>query len=391
MMKALMKWFVLLMALLLIVPCLAACFMNGKDDFITTVNGTTTLDGDNKTTTTSDGYTCSGGFPPSIDLEGYTYRAYVDFNIYQSSALRCEDFWVEHPGTDPLQIAVYDRNAAICADYNCNIVEINPEMSDPIEELTQMSTTENLDLLILRDTRVATAATKGLLADIAAYENIDLAGEWYDRNSIKQLAMGDKVYYLSGDMNISTMDSAIVTIFNEQLYAEKMPNGENLYQLVKDGKWTVEKMMEIAKAITVDRKEDGVLDATTSDGDIVGYFRYANSDLFYYYSCGGRISTPDEDGYPILTVDSEHSLEVIDLLLHTVNSESLPEGSPINTSVTRLKYFESEKTLFTDIALWDVRKSISKRINEWKYGILPTPMFEETGTADDYNSFVFMG
>ena len=384
-MKTSMKLFVLLMALLMVIPCLAACGNDGGngDSTTTTGDGEATTPKDDETTTDEPDQ-------PGVDLQGYTYRAYVRSAAVPNGGFLCEDFWVETQGTDPLQIAVYDRNAQISADYNCSIVQVDAT-GEQVAELTQLWTKEDFALAILLDLSAASLATKGMLADIASQDNINLESEWYDQNSIAQLSMGGKLYYFSGDMNISTLDSTIVTIFNEQLYAKQMPGGEDLYQLVRDGKWTVSKMVEIAKACTVDGKEDGVLDATGTDGDIVGYFRYSNSDLYYFYSCGGRITTQDEDGYPVLTIGEEDTLAVIDLLLNTVNTDSLPAGSPINSSGTRKNYFLSGNTLFTDITLWDVRKTIYTSVTEWKYGILPTPMFAETGTTTDYKCMTQTG
>ncbi|MBQ7335693.1 MAG: hypothetical protein IJW92_04405 [Clostridia bacterium] len=389
-MKTSMKLFVLLMALLLVIPCLAACGNDGGNDDSTTTSGddeTTTTDegGGDQTTTKEDD---RGVEIEQVDLQGYTYRAYVRSKNVPNASFYCEDFWVETQGTTPLQIAVYDRNAAIEADYNCSIVQIDAT-GEQTQELTQLWTKEDFALLILRDEDAATLTTKGMLADIMSQDNINLDGEWYDQGTVEQLSIGDKLYFFSGDMNISTLDNAVVTLFNEDLYAKQIPGGEDLYQLVRDGKWTVSKMVEIAKLATVDGLEDGNINPSGTDGDILGYFRYASADVYYFYSCGGRITTMDEDGYPVLTIGDSHSLAVIDLLLNTITDDALPAGSLQGSG--RNGYFKSGNLLFTDMITWDVRKQMYSGITEWKYGILPTPMFEETGTTTGYKSIVQAG
>ena len=388
-MKTLIKVAVLLLALLMIVPCLAAC--GGEAETTTPAGKDPTTPGG---TTDPDGYV----LPEKVDMNRYVYKVFTRSEGTGNGAFVCEDFYVDpaQGGADALSYAVIQRNNEIEKDYNCVIKQQPSVLESQYEEMTSFFEGDtSFELAIIMSIDSAVCATAGYLSDLKAGVNtkyLDLNHEAFDQNSIEELTLGNNLYYLSGDMNISSMDNTISTIFNLSLFeeskagiAEKLghENFSDLYQMVQDGTWTVENMLAIANCVTVDAKSDDG-DISHDKGDTIGYYEYQASPLYYYYGAGLRI-TESEDGYPVFTITSDESREVYEYLFQNLNV-NLNKNIPNGASGSRAKNFLSGKTLIADFLLWDVRKQIYPAAIDFAYGILPIPTYEE---GADYHCVVY--
>lgn len=152
--------------------------------------------------------------PEKIDMNGYTYKAYVRMFAGDSldeqlangnNTYKCIDFWVDEDEReqDAISYAVYSRNSRIEADYNCKIRQV-PSSGSQIEHLTNAyASGEGYDLTIISAKPAAQAATRNLLRNIKGMTHIDLSHNSFDQNSINELSVENKLYFLSGDMNIS--------------------------------------------------------------------------------------------------------------------------------------------------------------------------------------------
>ncbi len=387
-MKLSCKLLSLVMALLMLVSVFAACGGDSGDG-----NGTTVGDGNNGTTGGDGGTTTTGEDivpdEPPKDLGGYLYKAYVrqkTLGADGNNGYRITDFWVDGATSDVVSTAVYIRNAKIQANYNCGIIQVasagDKFMYEDMEAFYLGG--QKFELAILTDTSSATCATSNLLMDLNSQSNINLEKDYFDQNANSQLGMGGKLYYTSGDMNIATLESAAVSIFNRGLLESDIQL-EDPYELVKSGNWTYAKMMEMAKKVNSDADSSGgMLDCTL--GDTSGYFRYATSTIYYFYGSGGRISETDEDGYPILSIGNDKEEDIIQLLFDTIGSATNKEISN-GWSDTRTANWATGKLLFTDMLMWDVHTVLYPL--EVKYGILPIPKAEAGET--DYKSVVYFG
>ena len=113
-MKTVAKFLVLLLAVVMMLSCFAAC---GKDN--KTPNKKPTTQNNNNNNNTDLGYE----MPEKVDLDDYIYRAFVRSNAKSSDptsdgnpAFACEDFWVnpqEGEPEDALAFSVYYRNMDI--------------------------------------------------------------------------------------------------------------------------------------------------------------------------------------------------------------------------------------------------------------------------------------
>ncbi len=369
-------------------------------------NNGTGGDGSEETTTADP----NGGidWPDKIDMGGYTYRAYVRKNAGSdtiddqmangNNRFYCIDFWVEEDEReqDAISYAVYNRNSKIEAEYNCKIRQV-PSNGSQIEHLTaSYANGDGYDLTIITAKPAAQAATRNLLRNIKGMTHVDLTNPSFDQNSINELSVADKLYFLSGDMNVSTLEIAGLSVVNMDFYADLVDSivelfeGDvdyaNVYNLVTSKKWTMETMMKIATMANIDFDTSDGSDLSVVDkGDTIGYHQYFYSTLWYFYASGGRITTKNEDGLPELTIQSERNQNlanyIYDHLNHVISAPWIPHAN----SATLNNNFLTGQVLFMDCALFEVRMEIYPR-SEFEYGILPCPLYEEGG---DYHSVAY--
>ena len=339
------------------------------------------------------------------DMGGYIYRAYVRSNAATDGspmedgnpAFHCEDFWVnpaEGEPEDALSYAVYNRNQEIESDYNVHLRQIHQTINMVQELVRYMQNGDTFDLTIILAKSAASAATQNLLLDLNSLSNLNLEHEAIDQNSIRELSIGGKLYFLSGDMNISTLDSVAPTIVNLDRYEQYSDSivdafgGDllysNIYNIVRAGKWTIENMLKIAEKASVDAdKTDGDLGANPSDE--IGYFQYDASAVYYFYGTGGRITKINEEGVPEFVIKEDQDLfDYIFDKLHPKNrtTQRYPHGF---SSARKEHFIKNADTLLTDMTLWDVRKDLYSNAS-FNYGLLPSPLYEE---GNDYQSVVY--
>ena len=390
-MKKVARVLILLLVVAMTISCFAAC---GKRD-------------DKKKKPTSNNNTSTGvDMPDIVDLDDYIYRAYVRSNAATGGdpmadgnpAFFCEDFWVnpeEGEPEDALAFSVYERNNQIEADYNCKIRQVSQTINMVQELARYMQNGDTFDLTIILAKSAASAATQNLLKEMNGLSSLNLQHEAIDQNARKELSIAGKLYYVSGDMNISALDSVAPTIVNldrYEQYSESIVKDafegdqlySNIYNIVRAGQWTIENMLKIAAIASVDTdKTDGDLGANPNDA--IGYFQYDQNAVYYFYGTGGRITQINEEGVPEFVIKEDQDLfDYIFDKLHPTKRTT--QKYPHGFSKDRQTHFISNAdTLLTDMTLWDVRKSLYKDAT-FKYGLLPNPVKE---AGDSYNSVVY--
>lgn len=420
-MKRITRVLILFLVLCLLVPFVASC--NKDKDPNQSNNGnknpsnTTTGGGDLTPNPDEDEIE----LPEVVNMDGYMYKAYVrKFAGSSPDALQaqlqngnnryeCIDFWVDEANSrvDAISAAVYRRNQQIETTYNCKIQQVASDGSQIEHLLACYTNNDGYDLTIIMAKAAAQAATQNLLRNLKDMPYVDLSNEAFDQNSINELSVDDKLYFLSGDMNVSTMEVAGLSIVNMEFY-EKIVDDivadfgndttySDIYNIVKSKKWTMETMMKIAEKANVDFGQD--LDAsglraspidydgneTYKSGDSVGYFQYYNSTLWYFYASGGRISTKNEEGKHEMVIGNDTAQTLYDYLYENFNRKVKVPWIPHDASAVLNANFLTGDVLFMDVSLFEIRTELYANA-DFEYGILPNPVLEE---KMEYRSLVF--
>ena len=412
-MKHITKVLVLLLALCMLLPCIASCGDKDKGK-------TTTPSGGGQNTDPADGNQIE--MPEIVNMGGYTYKAYVrqlageNPTAYEAQIAngnndyKCIDFYVDeaNSNTDAISFAVYRRNNIIETDYNCKIRQVASDGSQLSYLVDAYASDERYDLTIMMARHAAQAATQNLLRNFKDMTNIELTNPAFDQNSINELTVGNKLYFLSGDMNVSTMDIAGLSVVNMDFYADLAqtfqemfndPSYDNIFNIVMKNEWTIDTMLTMAHRANIDVDEgDGPLYASPigynkgeevpnkyKGEDTVGYFQYLYSTLWYFYGSGGRITQKNDEGMPEFVIQNSANQDLHDYLFTHFNRDLYAPWIPHESSLILNYNFLTGRVLFADCSLFNIRTEIYP-VADFEYGILPVPVYEK---GMDYKSLAY--
>lgn len=147
--------------------------------------------------------------------------------------------------------AVQERNNIIETEYGIKI-EIVP-VDDPYGTLDMSISSGADDYQLICDSvnKLLPNAAKNRF--LSLNDEVMLEQDYWDKNGIDNLRVDDSIYFLAGDAIICDDEYTYCVIYNKDIYADDAScEGKygNIYQLVKDGKWTYDAMYTMAKAVT---------------------------------------------------------------------------------------------------------------------------------------------
>ncbi len=229
------------------------------------------------------------------NLNGHEVRFVVRHN--NASHLSVNEVYAEAPNGDKVNDAVFARNAQLADKYNFTIVEQRyEEVAKSVREpLIAGEYVADLILGVARDVRSLAAAN--LLVDLAVLDNINLEKVWYDQNSLAGMNVGGKVFFVNGD-GCTLDDRASWIMFFNKDWVEEYDMTLNLYDVVEEGKWTIDLMVEIMNGSAKDLDGDGTIVPGT---DRMGYTGEWYNNWVHVAGCGvtlSRISSSGETEIP---------------------------------------------------------------------------------------------
>ena len=227
--------------------------------------------------------------------------------------------------------------------------------------------TKTYDIIATYSQSAALISTRGLVKDVKDNLYLDLDKPWWPEALTETFTISDSLYFVSGDLSTTFLSQMIGVYFNKAFFPD-----QNMYNLVYDDQWTLDKMLELSKDMGSD--VDGELGKTKGDryGVVVPWEIYL--DGFFY---GSDLIMVDKDTNGALRVNSSYVGERADTLaekLKTLFHSSIDgwftnEGTPIEA-------FSGGRAAFMvapGVALLNVN---DVRDSEVDYGILPMPKYD---------------
>lgn len=109
---------------------------------------------------------------------------------------------------------------------------------------------------------IVTPALEGCFLNILDMNHINPDADWWSKKCNEITTVNGQLYMITGDIALSMWESIYTLFFNKQLASEY--NIGDLYELVKSGKWTLDKLYELSEKVLDDlhittRGEDGFM------------------------------------------------------------------------------------------------------------------------------------
>lgn len=324
----------------------------------------------------------AANFPAGIAPNNYgeTFNiVYPDISTYK------EYLWAEENDGDVMHKALFDREVFVEDHLGVDIMysklrgigDINPAV-----ELSVNSGDDTYQMVLTHCYQGINAMiTSNLLLDLNELPSIDFTADWWNHDSITNLSIYGKQFIASSDYIISDPN---VILFNKKMIEDNKL--EDPYQLVRDGKWTIDKMREMSTVIT---KENG-----DTKWDFKDTYGFSTPRSFYLtsfmYGFGIFVFQKNADtGTFDFVFQNERTYKGSDTMYDFLFSN---DAFVYDTYADTTPNSYGGLNITTGRCLFNVFASsnlISIRGAEVDYGILPFPKLDEV--QNRYYSFDYQG
>jgi len=366
------------LALMMLLPLLFACGSNDPDD---TQSGTTAQQ-ENQTNeqglpANTEEERIQPDLPDDVNYNGHVFKI-LTFGVAGSYEWEQADLtYSEVNDGDVINDAVFARNKVVEDKYGVVIEEVHlydADFGSSLKKEISAGTTE-YDLVSPRVIDSAGHMSAGYFKNLFDLEYIDLEKPWYDQKSVQEMSIDNKLFIVLSDALLSDDNATTITIFNKKLIENYQL--ENPYTLVKEGKWTVDKLYEMAKATAKDLDSDGKL---SPDVDQFGYLMWGDSMISFLHSGGQRLVSKDSDDLPVLAFNTAATYDAMDKAMNLLYDVSVTGNVQLEAFSTWSQtpfddIFTSDRAAFSWLRLLWIPKL---RGMDTDFGILPIPKINES-------------
>lgn len=215
--------------------------------------------------------------------------------------------------------------------------------------------------------------------ELAPY--LDLTMPWWSQGANEAFSISDQIYFATGDITIMSKISTRALVFNKEMYATLFPDEKSLYEMVEEGTWTYDKMLEMCKKATV---ENG--DGKWDYNDTWGMVSETSDPYTFYAAAGESLAAKDSDDMPYLTFGSTRSVTVAQRMLDEYSKKNtwhicsnrldVDHGvTPSELWKVSLDIFGEGRALFR-CSVFSAIKKLRNYENGIEFGIIPIPKFD---------------
>ncbi len=331
---------------------------------------------------------------PELDFKGATlsFLARKDSSGYNRWSI---DFYADENDVTVMGEAVYKRNEKVAdrLGIHYEITIENGSYSDFNIYATRIESSYQagdhlFDVVGTYSLYGAQFATRGYfynILDLDKNYHIDLDKVWWNQRLREDLTIGDKLYVAVGDMNTTALTRMMVTFFNQETIKSSYSNLD-LYEVVNEGKWTMDYLIQLIAESYSDRNGNSIAD----EDDFYGLVSCSPSEAYDSICAGMDVKLMDRqaDGSWAITSNTELLVDklqkAVDLYWAGNNATRFYSLEP------SIQHFADGGSHFL-IATLDktMEATLGNMSND--YGVLPIPKYNEeqkmylTTPQDAYN------
>lgn len=274
---------------------------------------------------------------------------------------------------DNISYAVFERNDRILQDYGVTVTELK-QASQQAKVTHEVSAPTGDFQVVITDVRSSVAlATGGYLWDLRSdsMEAIDVTKPWWDVRMAEGMTIDGHLFFATGDLQTLDNDATFAIMFNKTLAEQsQLPN---LYELVDNGKWTMNQLYTLEQLAIQDLDGNGTLSYMS---DVLG-FAYTDDVPSCMLIAGGvTLCQKDHDDIPYYALDVDRAQSVAEkarLCFTRDYAFNLSDASGGIEEVGK-KCFGENHVLFFGECLQCVTRLRGYDVD---FGIIPYPKYNE--------------
>jgi ABC-type glycerol-3-phosphate transport system substrate-binding protein len=314
---------------------------------------------------------------PDVKYDGRVFR------VILPDGMESDVYTEDHETSEPVHDAVFKRNKTIEERYGIEFVVIKDDLTAVNNRIRNSvkSGSSDYDLCFVQMVAGSALAQSNSVLPFEKLPYVDLSKPWWDKDIGNGFSIRNNLMMVNGDISPTGFAATSAMYFNKTMFDKR--DLEYPYQLVKDGKWTLDRLYELTKDITSDVDGDGKISADGKD-DIFGLSSwYLDVPYSFYYAAGGMLVFKDQDDVPYFDPNIERDTKLYEKIYDVIISNNAYFETNISKFPNVAKLFFDGRALFLDAKL-DTAEELREMDDD--YGIIPVPKLDEYQT--EYKSFV---
>ena len=290
--------------------------------------------------------------------------------------------------------AVFERNARISEKLNCTMTEEGYRISDGYwDELSPLMQAGDpkYDILCLPYRYTATCETGGYILNLDEMKNMHLDENYWNQTILGATSLNHRHFIASSAAHFMSVDGMWCLYFNQALmrnYQLDFP-----YDLVREGKWTLDRLLEYMKAGANLNGEsafappyEGRAQFNLSGTSVYGFTSYTSVFQKLLYGMEAHMIDKDDEDKMVFTASSEHFITCATKLAENFSVPGLYIDANDDDGFSyNLNIFPSSRALFMGGELKDAQ--VFRDMDD-EFGVLPLPKYDE-GQKDYFTTLDF--
>ena len=331
--------------------------------------------------------------PEDIDLGGKTLTVFYR-DDYDSNLTAFELYAPEENG-EIINDAVFKRNRAVEEKLNVKLNITTPNATDytAYSNALKNSVTAGdnaFDIAPIHGYYGPSLLSAGYFRNLLDANYIDLSKPWWNSDFIDQMTIYNALYGATGDIALTAAKRVFGMFFNKKLLDEYFP-GTDLYEEVRQGKWTIDRFGDLIKDAYRDLNGDSVRDSS----DFYAWFVPTASIPIdtLEEALEIPITSKNADGIPEIVYNGQKTAEAYNKVYNMIfGNDGVYAGEYTYASILEARdaFVKGDEIFLIDI----FEATETMREMEDDYGVLPIFKWDEsqekykTAVQDVYSIFV---
>lgn len=297
----------------------------------------------------------------------------MTFTVLASGANGWNNHYDEELKGDVVNDAIWKRDILTEQRLSVNIeTKVLSEMTAPAVIKSVQADDYISDMFYFAFTSELSSLLKaGCLYNLNEIPHLELKSAWWNASVAETMTIAGKQKYTSGPISPIYLKSPIVMVFNKKLAADY--SLEDIYDLVRDGKWTLDAMAAMSVKASADLDGDGVIH---EDSDRFGISLEGTLANALYTAAGFREIVTGPDGGWTSYMNESASVDFMEKCAAILSDSSTVYIRPDGGTEKHADIFKDGRSLFSDFTLFGVL--LYFRDMQDDYGIIPVPKYTES-------------
>ena len=278
--------------------------------------------------------------------------------------------------------AMFERNSRISDRFDITIREERINLNDVASTIkkTVGAGDDVYDVCMLPIHQASGVIGDEYLLDLNSVGGLNLDSDWWDKSVNDSLTIAGKLYMTTSDISFFPFEATWGIFFSEKILDDLKL--EYPYELVRSGKWTIDRLNEYAKAGALQGSADS-FEPYNIDGDArYGFASHHDFPLALIFGAGESFIEV-ENGKAVFNADSERMFGIYDKIAALTAEKGAYYNWDFNLPTNAATEFIKGRFVMCSETLGYLSK-----LREMKesFGVLPVPKYDEA--QEEYHSII---